>query len=70
MMIRRNNAEENEEVLQAAFAVIDHDNNGFITCADLKHVIQCLDIDISEETMEEMIKEADEDGKGKVGVEG
>lgn len=69
-MIRRNSSEEDEEVLRAAFSVIDKDNNGFITSADLRYVIECLDMDISEETVEDMIKEADEDGNGKVGVEG
>lgn len=70
MMIRRNNSEESDETLREAFNIFDHDNNNFITCADLRYVIKSLGLDISDETIDEMVREADEDGNGKVGVEG
>jgi len=70
MMIHRNNSEESEETLREAFKVFDHDKNDLITAADLRHVIKALGMNISEELIEEMIKEADEDGNGNVGVEG
>ncbi|XP_071160620.1 uncharacterized protein [Mytilus edulis] len=69
MMIRRNNSEESDETLREAFNIFDHDNNNFITCADLRYVIKSLGLDISDETIDEMVREADEDGNGKVGVE-
>lgn len=69
MMIRRNNSEESEETLREAFKVFDHDKNDLITAADLRHVVKALGMNISEELIEEMIKEADEDGNGNVGVE-
>ncbi|KAK0090545.1 hypothetical protein PV326_004104 [Microctonus aethiopoides] len=46
--------------------VFDKHNRGYITASDLRAVLQCLGEDLSEEEIEDMIKEVDEDGDGRI----
>ena len=46
------------------FFFIDKDGNGFISAAELKHVMNNLGEMLSDEEIDEMIKEADADGVG------
>nr|CAD7602858.1 unnamed protein product [Timema genevievae] len=48
--------------------VFDKHNRGYIVASDLRAVLQCLgaDDDLSEEEIEDMIKEVDVDGDGRI----
>lgn len=57
---------ESEELIREAFDVMDHDGDGYITVSKLRHVVQELGLNLSEEEMDEMILEADPSGDGRV----
>ncbi|XP_065201322.1 neo-calmodulin-like isoform X2 [Planococcus citri] len=61
-----NTAEEEEKELRDAFRVFDKHNRGYISASDLRAVLQCLGEDLSEEEIEDMIKEVDVDGDGRI----
>lgn len=52
-----------------AFKVFDKDNNGFISAAELRHVMTNLGEKLTDEEVDEMIREADVDGDGQVNYE-
>jgi len=53
----------------AAFRVFDKDGNGFISAAELRHVMKNLGEKLTDEEVDEMIREADIDGDGQVNYE-
>jgi calmodulin len=55
-----------EEHIRDAFAVFDRDSNGFITPDEVRHVLAEWGEKISDEEVQKMITEADQDGDGKV----
>ncbi|XP_026727313.1 calmodulin-like isoform X1 [Trichoplusia ni] len=59
-------AEQEERELRDAFRVFDKHNRGYICASDLRAVLQCLGEDLSEEEIEDMIKEVDADGDGRI----
>lgn len=59
-------AEQEERELRDAFRVFDKHNRGYICASDLRAVLQCLGEDLSEEEIEDMIKEVDSDGDGRI----
>lgn len=63
------NEKDNDEDLLNVFRVFDKDNNGFITPAELKQAMESLDETVTDEDIEEMIKEADANGDGNVNYE-
>ena len=50
--------------------MFDKDNNGYISAAELRHVMTNLGEKLTDEEVEEMIKEADTDGDGQVNYDG
>eukprot|EP00123_Amoebidium_parasiticum_P009941 comp19792_c0_seq1/m.23754 comp19792_c0_seq1/g.23754 ORF comp19792_c0_seq1/g.23754 comp19792_c0_seq1/m.23754 type:complete len:599 (-) comp19792_c0_seq1:63-1859(-) len=54
------------EEMKAIFQVIDKDGDGHICAAELKHIMVSLGEKISDEQIDQMIKEADTDGNGKI----
>ncbi|CAD7087425.1 unnamed protein product [Hermetia illucens] len=59
-------ADQEERELRDAFRVFDKHNRGYITASDLRAVLQCLGEDLDEDEIEDMIKEVDVDGDGKI----
>ncbi|WMV56542.1 hypothetical protein MTR67_049927 [Solanum verrucosum] len=55
-----------EEELKEAFRVFDKDQNGFISAAELRHVMTNLGEKLTDEEVDEMIHEADVDGDGQI----
>ncbi|VDM99971.1 unnamed protein product, partial [Onchocerca ochengi] len=50
-------------------SVFDKDGNGFISVAELRHVMTNLGEKLTDEEVDEMIREADIDGDGQVNYE-
>lgn len=57
---------DSEEDLIEAFKMFDKDNNGFISAAELRHVMTTLGEKLTEEEADEMIKEADMNNDGQI----
>ena len=70
MMAKKMKDTDSEEEIKEAFKVFDKDNNGFISAAELKSVMANLGEKLSDEEIDEMIREADQDGDLQVNYEG
>jgi Ca2+-binding EF-hand superfamily protein len=57
---------DSQEEIEEAFKVFDKDGNGYISAAELRHVMTSLGEKMSEEEVDEMIREADVDGDGQI----
>ena len=60
---------DTEEELIEAFKVFDRDGNGLISAAELRHVMTNLGEKLTDEQVDEMIREADIDGDGHINYE-
>lgn len=69
-MSKREKDEETDDDLLEAFRVFDRDGDGHISTTELRMVMLNLGEKMSEEEVEHMIEEADEDGDGQVNYEG
>jgi len=65
-MSKRGKEGDTEEDLIDAFKVFDKDGNGFISAVELRHVMTSLGEKLSDEEVDEMIKEADTDNDGQI----
>ncbi|OWF37728.1 calmodulin-A-like isoform X2 [Mizuhopecten yessoensis] len=66
MMVNQLQGASNDEELREAFRVFDKDGNGLISAAELRHVMISLGEKLTEEEVDEMIKEADMNGDGQI----
>jgi len=70
MMAKKMKDTDTEEEMKEAFKVFDRDNNGFISAQELRLVMANLGEKLTDEEVEEMIKEADMNGDGQVDYPG
>ena len=70
MMAKKMKDTDSEEELKEAFRVFDKDGNGYISAAELRHVMTNLGEKLTDEEVDEMIREADIDGDGQVNYQG
>ena len=70
MMARKMRDTDSEQEIKEAFKVFDRDNNGFISAAELRHVMTNLGERLTEQEVDEMIREADVDGDGQIDYAG
>lgn len=57
-------------IVTSAFRVFDRNGDGFISASELRHVMTNLGEKLTDEEVEDMIREADLDGDGLVNYEG
>ncbi|KII85394.1 hypothetical protein PLICRDRAFT_31633 [Plicaturopsis crispa FD-325 SS-3] len=70
MMARKMRDTDSEEEIKEAFKVFDKDGNGYISAAELRHVMTNLGEKLTDNEVDEMIREADVDGDGQINYEG
>merc|ERR1712045_393509 len=56
--------EQMKEELKEAFRIYDKDNQGFITNDTLKEILREIDSTLTEEDLDGIVEEVDEDGSG------
>lgn len=66
LMSRKMKDTDSEEELREAFKVFDKDGNGYISAAELRHVMTNLGEKLTDEEVDKMMTEADTDGDGQV----
>ncbi|KAJ1686736.1 hypothetical protein LUZ63_018126 [Rhynchospora breviuscula] len=66
LMAHKLKDKESEDELREAFRVFDKDQNGFISGAELRHVMTNLGEKLTDEEVQEMVREADTDGDGQI----
>jgi len=70
LMSRKMKDTDTEEELVDAFRVFDRDGSGSISIAELRHVMTNLGETITDEELDEMLRDADVDSTGQVDYEG
>lgn len=66
LMTRKMVNEYPSEELIEAFKVFDRDGGGFISATEVRHVLRNLGENLSEPEIDEIIREADVDGDGRI----
>jgi len=69
LMARKSQDSDVEEELIEAFKVFDRDGNGLISAAELRYVMMNLGEKLSDEEVDDMIREADIDDDGHINFE-
>ncbi|KAF2295351.1 hypothetical protein GH714_032640 [Hevea brasiliensis] len=69
LMARKMKDTDSEEELKEAFRAFDNYHNGFISAAELRHVMTNIGEKLTDEEVDEMIREADVDGDGQINYE-
>ncbi|XP_033736505.1 calmodulin-like [Pecten maximus] len=66
LLVRKMKEAGGETEMREAFRVFDRDGNGMITAAELRNAMYNLGEKLTDEEIDEMIKEADMDGDGQL----
>ncbi|XP_064601551.1 calmodulin-A-like isoform X2 [Liolophura sinensis] len=69
MMAKRQSEVDEQKDITDAFKVFDRNGDGFISASELRHVMTTLGEQLSDDEVENMIKEADVDGDGMINYE-
>ncbi|KAH9975474.1 hypothetical protein BGW80DRAFT_1297260 [Lactifluus volemus] len=69
-MINEVDADGNGTIDFPDVQVFDKDGNGYISAAELRHVMTNLGEKLTDQEVDEMIREADIDGDGQINYEG
>ena len=69
MMERKTKDIDIEQEIHDTFQAFDKDGNGFISAAELRHIMTTLGEKLTDEEVDELIKEADMDCDGQVNYE-
>ena len=70
MLFGRQTAQSSIQIkMREAFRAFDKNGNGFISAAELRHVMTNLGERITDEEVDEMMREADIDGDGQINFE-
>jgi calmodulin len=70
LMTKKTKEAQDEQELREAFRVFDSKNKGQIETADLKVIFKALDPNMSDDEIDAIITEVDEDGSGTLDFEG
>lgn len=71
MMAKKcNDPKDSDQELREAFMVFDKDGSGKISSAELRHVMTNLGEKLTDEEVDEMMKEADINGDGEIDYAG
>ena len=70
LMARKTKEAQDEQELREAFRVFDTKNKGQIETGDLKVIFKALDPNMSDDEIDAIITEVDEDGSGTLDFEG
>ena len=70
LMARKINADDTEDEMKEAFRVFDKEGNGFISAAEMRHIMMNLGEKLTEDEVDEMVHEGDIDGDGQINYEG
>ncbi|XP_030562441.1 neo-calmodulin [Drosophila novamexicana] len=69
LMSKQSHENDSDEELREAFKIFDKDEDGFISPAELRFVMINLGEKLTDEEIDDMIREADFDGDGKINYE-
>ena len=69
MMARKMKDTDTEEEIREAFKVFDKNGDNLISAAELRHVMTTLGEKLTDQEVDEMIREADVDGDGQINYE-
>ena len=61
---------DKEQEIVEAFKVFDREGNGFITSLEIRRVMTNLGNKLTDDEVDEMVREADLDGDGQINYEG
>ena len=50
--------------------VFDKDDDGFLSVAELRHIMTSMGDKMTNDEVDDMVREADRDGKGKINYDG
>jgi len=70
LMAKKTKEAQDEQELREAFRVFDSKNKGQIDTTDLKVIFKALDPNMSDDEIDAIITEVDEDGSGTLDFEG
>lgn len=61
---------ESEDTLREAFRIFDRDGNGYIDAREIRHVLVHLGEKLSDDEVDEMIRESEISGDNQINYEG
>ena len=70
LMTIKINSDDTEDEINEAFRVFDKEGNGFISSAELRHIMTHFGEKLTHGEVDEMIREADLAGDGQINYEG